>query len=42
MGQLVQPEQLAGLVAYLLSPEAGVMTGALIEYDQFVSGAYPE
>jgi hypothetical protein len=38
----VKPDQLAGLVAYLLSPEAGVMTGALIEYDQFVAGAYPE
>jgi NAD(P)-dependent dehydrogenase (short-subunit alcohol dehydrogenase family) len=42
MGQLVDPNQLAGLVAYMLSTEAGVMTGALIEYDQFVSGAYPE
>jgi NAD(P)-dependent dehydrogenase (short-subunit alcohol dehydrogenase family) len=42
MGHLVKPDQLAGLVAYLLSPEAGVMTGALIEYDQFVAGAYPE
>jgi hypothetical protein len=27
MGQLVKPDQLAGLVAYLLSPESGVMTG---------------
>ena len=42
MGQLVQPEQLAGLIAYIASPEAGVMTGSLVEYDQFVSGAYPE
>jgi NAD(P)-dependent dehydrogenase (short-subunit alcohol dehydrogenase family) len=42
MGQLVKPDQLAGLVAYLLSPESGVMTGALIDYDQRVSGAYPE
>lgn len=42
MGQLVQPDQLAGLVAYIASPEAGVMTGSLIEYDQFVAGAYPE
>ena len=42
MGQLVQPDQLAGLVAYVASPEAGVMTGSLIEYDQFVAGAYPE
>ena len=30
MGQLVKPDQLAGLVAYLLRPESGVMTGALV------------
>lgn len=42
MGQLVKPNQVAGLAAYLLSPESGVMTGALIDYDQRVSGAYPE
>ena len=27
---------------YYLSPDASVMTGSLIEYGQFVSGAYPE
>jgi NAD(P)-dependent dehydrogenase (short-subunit alcohol dehydrogenase family) len=42
MGQLVKPHQVAGLAAYLLSPESGVMTGALIDYDQRVSGADPE
>ncbi|MBV9491468.1 MAG: SDR family oxidoreductase [Verrucomicrobia bacterium] len=42
MGQLVKPDQVAGLATYLLSPESGVMTGALIDYDQRVSGAYPE
>ena len=42
MGQLIHPDELAGLVTYLLSPESGVMTGALIEYDQFVTGARPE
>jgi hypothetical protein len=42
MGQLVKPHQVAGLAAYLLSPEAGVITGALIDYDQRVAGAYPE
>jgi NAD(P)-dependent dehydrogenase (short-subunit alcohol dehydrogenase family) len=42
MGQLVKPHQVAGLAAYLLSPESGVITGALIDYDQRVSGAYPE
>jgi NAD(P)-dependent dehydrogenase (short-subunit alcohol dehydrogenase family) len=42
MGQLVKPDHLAGLVAYLLSPESGVMTGALVDYDQRVAGAHPE
>jgi NAD(P)-dependent dehydrogenase (short-subunit alcohol dehydrogenase family) len=42
MGQLVKPEEAAGLVAYMLSPESGVMTGALVDYDQNVAGAYPE
>lgn len=42
MGQLCKPHQLAKLASYLLSPDAGVMTGALIDYDQNVAGAYPE
>jgi hypothetical protein len=42
MGQLVKPEKVAGLVAYMLSPESGIMTGALVDYDQNVTGAYPE
>ena len=42
MGQLCKPHQLAALASYLLSDEAGVMTGALIDYDQNVAGAYPE
>ena len=42
MGQLVKPEEVAGLIAYMLSPESGVMTGALVDYDQNVAGAYPE
>ncbi len=42
MGQLVKPDQLAGLIAYMLSPDSGVMTGALVDYDQKVPGAYPE
>ncbi len=42
MGQLAKPAQLAGLAAYLLAAEVGVMTGALIDYDQNVPGAYPE
>jgi NAD(P)-dependent dehydrogenase (short-subunit alcohol dehydrogenase family) len=42
MGQLVKPDQVAGLAAYMLSPESGVMTGALVDYDQNVAGRYPE
>lgn len=42
MGKLVQPDELAELVSYLAGPDSGVITGSLIEYDQVVSGAYPE
>lgn len=42
MGQLAKPHQLAGLASYLLAPDAGVMTGALIDYDQNIPGSYPE
>jgi NAD(P)-dependent dehydrogenase (short-subunit alcohol dehydrogenase family) len=42
MGQLVKPYQLASLITYVLSPESGVMTGAMIDCDQVVVGAYPE
>jgi len=42
MGQLAKPHQLAGLATYLLSNDAGVMTGALIDYDQNIPGSYPE
>lgn len=38
MGQLVKPDQLADLVCYLLSPQSGVITGSLIDYDQNVVG----
>jgi NAD(P)-dependent dehydrogenase (short-subunit alcohol dehydrogenase family) len=42
MGQLVKPDQLASLVAYMLSPGSGIMTGAFVDYDQNVAGAIPE
>jgi NAD(P)-dependent dehydrogenase (short-subunit alcohol dehydrogenase family) len=38
MGQLVKPAQLAVLASYMLSPGSGVMTGALVDYDQNVIG----
>ncbi len=41
-GQLVEPDEVAGLVAYLTGPGSGVMTGAVIDVDQNVSGSYPD
>ncbi len=41
-GMLVKPADVAQLASYLLGPGSGVMTGALIDVDQNVSGAYPE
>ncbi|MFC6489167.1 SDR family oxidoreductase [Nitratireductor sp. GCM10026969] len=41
-GQLVKPAEVAPLATYLLSPHSGVMTGAVIDCDQNVAGAYPE
>jgi len=42
MGQLVKPDQLAILATYILSPHSGVMTGALVDYDQNVAGVIGE
>ena len=42
MGMLVKPGHVAGLVSYLLSADSGVMTGAVVDFDQNVAGAYPE
>src|SRR5690606_27643194 len=41
-GMLVKPVHVARLVTYLLGPASGVMTGAIIDFDQNVAGAYPE
>lgn len=41
-GQLVKPAEVAPLAAYLLSSRSGVLTGAVIDCDQNVAGAYPE
>jgi NAD(P)-dependent dehydrogenase (short-subunit alcohol dehydrogenase family) len=38
-GRLIDVEELADLIAFLLSRHAGVMTGALIDYNQHVLGA---
>ena len=39
-GRLITPQDVAALTAFLLSGESGVMTGALIEYDQLVLGTF--
>ena len=38
----MKPDEVAGLVGLSAGAEAGVMTGAVIDYDQNVAGAYPE
>lgn len=38
-GRLIDVEELADFIAFLLSPNSGVMTGALIDYEQRVLGA---
>ncbi|MES2845439.1 MAG: SDR family oxidoreductase [Pseudomonadota bacterium] len=42
MGMLVKPVHVAGLASYMLSADSGVMTGALVDFDQNVTGAYGE
>ena len=37
-GRLLMPEDPAGLVAFLISRDAAMMTGAIIDLDQFVAG----
>lgn len=39
LGRLVQPWEVANLIAYCLSPDAGLLTGACIDVDQSVQGA---
>jgi NAD(P)-dependent dehydrogenase (short-subunit alcohol dehydrogenase family) len=39
-GRLIEPRDVAGLAIHLLSDAAAMMTGALIDFDQNVMGAY--
>ncbi|MGE0117452.1 MAG: SDR family oxidoreductase [Dongiaceae bacterium] len=39
-GRLIKPEEVARAVAFLASAESGLMTGAIVDYDQSVRGAY--
>ncbi len=40
-GRLIKVDDVADLAAYLLSGHAGVMTGAVIDHEQWVAGAPP-
>jgi len=40
-GRLIKPDEVARAVAYLASGESGLMTGAIIDFDQTVLGAFP-
>jgi NAD(P)-dependent dehydrogenase (short-subunit alcohol dehydrogenase family) len=39
-GRLIKPEDVAGLCAYLVSPSAQMMNGAVIDYEQMPIGVY--
>ena len=39
-GRLIKPDDIARLSVFLLGPDSGLMTGALIDYDQNVMGGY--
>ena len=39
-GRILRPRDVASMAAYLLSDEACMMTGALIDFDQNVLGIY--
>lgn len=41
-GQLIKPSEVAPLATYLLSVRSGVLTGAIIDCDQNIAGAYLE
>lgn len=38
-GRLIKPDEVAEVAAFLLSSKSGMMTGAIIDYDQSVDGA---
>jgi NAD(P)-dependent dehydrogenase (short-subunit alcohol dehydrogenase family) len=39
-GRLVEPEEVARAIAFLASAESGLMTGAVVNFDQGIWGAY--
>ncbi|HUG62644.1 MAG TPA: SDR family oxidoreductase [Methylomirabilota bacterium] len=41
-GRLIDPQEVARAVAYLCTPESGLITGSMINFDQSIWGAYEE
>jgi len=41
-GQLIKLDEVAAAIAFLASAESGVMTGAVVDYDQSITGAGPQ
>ena len=39
-GRFIKPDDVAKICLFLIGPDSGLMTGALINYDQYVMGAY--
>lgn len=39
-GRLIEPEEVARAIAFLASAESGLMTGAIVNFDQGIWGAY--
>jgi NAD(P)-dependent dehydrogenase (short-subunit alcohol dehydrogenase family) len=41
-GRLILPDDVAGLCAFLVSPPAQMMTGAIIDYEQMPAGTFDQ
>ena len=41
-GQLIKLDEVASAIAFLASAESGIMTGAVVDYDQSIEGAGPQ
>ncbi|NOY56509.1 MAG: SDR family oxidoreductase [Actinobacteria bacterium] len=41
-GQLIKPDEVARAIAFLASDDAGIMTGAIVDYDQSIMGGGPQ
>ena len=41
-GRLLEPREVARMVAFLCSDESGMMTGSVVDFDQSVAGAYDD